>query len=189
MYWYLVSDDNIFSFEVFFNQISRQNISSSRWLEESLRILEILIRSKSCQMNFLVSWFCFCDFLFYFEVLPDSVVCCSSVPPSVWTSCPSSVFSCVLFVSQHCVYIVCVLPDVFVSSSCVSSESLLVSSTIFPCHVSVIFVPHVFSWIVLCSSWLILCFSFLCFYFVFLRLTPLGCFWILGFWFTQLVVK
>ena len=40
-----------------------------------------------------------------------------------------------------------------------------------------------------CSSWLILCFSFLCFYFVLLRFTPLGCFWILGFWFSQIFVK
>ena len=41
--------------KVFFNQISRQNISSSRWLEESLRILEILIRSKSSEMIFSLS--------------------------------------------------------------------------------------------------------------------------------------
>ena len=61
----------------------------------------------------------FCDFLFYLEVLPSCVMCCFSFPPFVWIPalilCPA--MSCLLIGPG--VYIVCVLPDVFVSLSCV----------------------------------------------------------------------
>lgn len=41
-------------------------------------------------------WLCFCDFLFSFPF---------QFLPFVWISRPFTVFTCVLFVNQHCVYI------------------------------------------------------------------------------------
>ena len=97
---------------------------------------------------------CFCLVCLILTFLPSGPL----FPPLAWISHPFSVFTCVLFVNPVSVYIVCLLPHVFVSLSSVIHLSLLlpVSSSVSPCHLVVCFWFCVFS----------LCFLCFCLYFV-----------------------
>ena len=109
--------------------------------------------SSSCRVSV-----CFCDFMSYFDVF----ALWYNVPPLVWISHPFSVFTCVLFVNPFSVYIVCLLPHVFVSLSSVIHLSLLlpVSPPVTPWYVSGF----------VCSRFYFLCF---CLYFVLAFLLPI----------------
>ena len=89
---------------------------------------------------------CFCDFLFYFEVLPSCVVCRFSFPPFVWFPF-AFLCDCLCLVCQSA--LVCIQP---VCSLSVTHLSLI--SCVFLCHPVVCF-------LVFCSSYfylLVLCF-------------------------------
>ena len=93
-----------------------------------------------------------------------------SSPSHCVISCPFSVLTCVLFVNQHCVYLICGLPDVLVSSSCVPPCSSCFFSCVSPpfhqglsivfqclpvspCGMLLLYLgPSCLNWVVFCSS-------------------------------------
>lgn len=78
-------------------------------------------------------------------------VWCFSVQPFVWFSCPFSVFTDVLFVNQHWVYLFSVPPDVFIIVLCYSPVCTLPEP--FTCIISL----SLFQWLPVGHSIFLVC--------------------------------
>ena len=151
------------------------------WLQKPVQSQDNTGRHKKMAANQLrvpCLSLCFCDFLFYFEVSPSSVMCRLSFPSFVWFPALFSVITCVSLSAPVCLQSVCSLTSSILHLSLFPVSSCVTSWCVF-CFLFLVFSLACSLFLIkLCVAFLF-SFSFFFFFFVFFFLV----FFLFGFCF------